>query len=72
MKPTNLAAEVDNNLTLQEDNPGKQSSECGDNDWSWTCATLPEEWNDGDDLEFTYHGALYKSNLLCEMSPFLL
>ena len=26
---------------------------------SWTSAVLPEVWNDGEDLVYTYHGAQF-------------
>ncbi len=35
-----------------------------DDDWTWKTAALPEVWN-GDDLDFTYHGAVYEDTTLC-------
>ena len=39
---------------------------------SLTSAALPEVWNDGEDLEYTYHGAQYNDTTLCEIAPFVL
>jgi hypothetical protein len=39
---------------------------------SWTSAALPKVWNDGKDLEYTYHSAQYNDTTLCEMMPFVL
>ena len=37
-----------------------------------TSAALPEVWNDGEDLVYTYHGAQYNDTTLCEIAPFVL
>ncbi len=39
---------------------------------SWTSAAVPEVWNDGEDLEYTYHGAQYNETTLCKIAPFVL
>ncbi len=43
-----------------------------DDDWTWKTSALPEVWNDGEDLEFTYHGAVYEDTTLCELTPVIL
>ena len=43
-----------------------------DDDWTWKTAALPEVWNDGEDLEFIYHGAVYEDTTLCELTPVIL
>ena len=40
--------------------------------WSWTRADLPKVWDDGDDLDFTYHAAMDDNNCLCQVSPMIL
>jgi len=42
------------------------------NNWSWTCADLPKEWDDDEDLEFTYHAAMEDNTCLCQVSPIIL
>jgi len=39
---------------------------------SWTSAALPEVWNDGEDIEYAYHGAQYNDTTLCKIAPFVL
>ena len=39
---------------------------------SWTSAALPDVWNNGEDLEYTYHGAQYNDATLCKIAPFVL
>jgi hypothetical protein len=58
--------------TKDKPDDGKQKSPLDEN-WSWTSATLPEVWNEGDDMDFTYNVMLYKDNTtLVELSPIIL
>lgn len=34
-------------------------------------AAIPEAWNDGKDVEFTYQDAVYEFNILCKLTPFV-
>jgi hypothetical protein len=47
-------------------------SSLGKNNWSWTCADLPKVWDDGEDLELTYHAAMDDNMCLCQVSPIIL
>ena len=50
----------------------KQSSPSDDN-WCWTSTTLPELWNDGEDMEYMYHAATYKDTpTICKVSPIII
>ncbi len=45
--------------TKDKPDDGKHKSPLDEN-WSWTSATLPEVWKDGDDMEYGYQVMLYK------------
>jgi hypothetical protein len=49
-----------------------ENSFCISDDWLWTSVALPEAWNDGDDIDYTYHGAAYQEITLCKLAPFVL
>ena len=43
-----------------------------DDDWTWKTAALPEVWKDGNDLEYTYHDAVYEATTFCDLTPVIL
>ena len=51
----------------------KQCSPSNDNNWCWTSTTLPELWNDGEVMEYTYHASTYKDTAtICKVSPIII
>lgn len=40
--------------------------------WEWNSVNTSDVWKDGDDMDFTYHGAFNENSILCELTPFVL